>query len=113
MGRRSILRKEVRTLRRDLRKADLHYTDETFRSVRRDVTTARLSLEKRLDLLNELRGNVVSREEFEAEIKGLEAKVDDTRGTRRQGSEALWGYLVGGLGVLVVGLDVILRATGH
>jgi hypothetical protein len=119
MAKRSLLRREIRELRRDLRAADLDSNNQRFKAVDRNTDLATADLKGRLDLLNELRGNVVSREEFHSEIKALETKIDlntDALNASRGGGRALdkaWGYLVGALGVVIVGIDVILRATGH
>jgi hypothetical protein len=55
-----ILRREIRQLRRDLRKADLHNTTEMFRASRREVKVARSELKDELLKLNNLRQEVTS-----------------------------------------------------
>jgi hypothetical protein len=119
MPRRGTLRREIRQLRRDLRSADLRSVDLRFQSVRRDTDLARGELNGRLDLLNELRGNVISREEFSVKVESIEKSLDALKDEVREqhgkgiGLDKAWGYAVGALGITFVGIDVILRATGH
>ena len=130
MGKNAILRKEIRQLRRDLRKADLHSTDLRFRAVERNTDLANRELRGRLKILNELRGDVVSRGEYTTKINSLETLLDtkvtalteridlNTQAvtSARGGGRALdraWGYLIGALGILLVAVDAYLRASGH
>src|SRR4029077_12274692 len=55
MARRGTLRREIRQLRRDLRKADLHDVEVQFASTRREVRVARQELRVELAKLNNLR----------------------------------------------------------
>ncbi len=119
MPRRSILRKEIRQLRRDLRKSDLRSVDLRFEAVDRSTDIATGELRGRLAILNELRGDVVSRGEFSSEIKALDAKLDlvvNAQNAQSGGGKALdklGSYLVAGVGLALVAGDAILRATGH
>ena len=112
-------KQEVRQLRRDLRQSDLRLTLEMFRGVRRDVKIARSSLEKRLDLLNELRGNVITREEYQAKHDAIEAEVQTLRdriNSSAGGGRALdkLGYYILGGGVLILGvIEAVRTASGH
>ncbi len=130
MGQNAILRREIRQLRRDLRKSDLRSTDLRFKAVDRSTDLATGELRGRLAILNELRGDVVSRGEFTTKIASLEALIEtkltgldkaideikDSQNVSSGGSRAIdrvWGYVIGALGVLLVGGDLVLRATGH
>jgi hypothetical protein len=117
---RSILRKEIRQLRRDLRKADLHSVTVQFKASRREVLVARSELQQELLKLNNLRSEVstdralfVTGEKHDADMLRVLDQVRTLRGSRQGGLDAAWGYLIGVGGLLIVGIDVILRATGH
>lgn len=130
MGKRAILRKEIRQLRRDLRASDLRSVDLRFLAVDRSTDLATAELRGRLAILNELRGDVVSRGEFTTKIGAIETLIETRFGTldkaldevkERQtlssgGGRALdkaWGYVVGVLGLGALAVDLLLRATGH
>lgn len=130
MGKRAILRKEIRQLRRDLRAADLRSTDLRFQAVERNTDLASGELRGRLELLNELRADVVVRGEFTAKVDALESQFDtraavvdknisdlkdriNTSAGTGLGLNRAWGYLVGVLGLGALGVDLVLRATGH
>lgn len=92
-----------------LRKADLRAND-----------IATKTLDKRLDTLNDLRINVLTRDEYNTAHGALEDKLTaltDRFNTevagRRQGGVALWGYIIGAFGLLVgVATVVILVVHG-
>lgn len=121
---------EIVQLRRDLRSADLRSVDLRFMAVDRSTDLATGELRGRLAILNELRGDVVSRGEFNtkvdgvqrelsAELKALSQKIDTNTDRlnvsqgKSSGLDASWGYLVGALGLVLVAGDIVLRLTGH
>lgn len=67
------------------------YVDKLREADQTAVRTALSSSDKRLDLLNELRGNVLSRQEFDAKQESYEQKL-----------EALQKIVYMGLGALAV-----------
>lgn len=119
MPRRAILRKEIRQLRRDLRKADLHNVGEMFLASRREVRVARQELQQELVKLNNLRSEVstdrslfVTADKHEADMLRVLDQVKTLRSgaDRAGGLNAAWGYVLAA--VVIVG-EAILRATGH
>lgn len=74
------------------------------------VTKAELSADKRFELLNELRTGVATTEQIEAVEKivaDLSKRIDQREG-RSGGQSALYGWLVGGAGLIV---SVIIMAN--
>jgi len=73
------------------------------------VVKAEIAAEKRFEAGNEFRGQLADqaatfmpRAEAEQRMAALAEKVDDVKGSSRAGALALWGYLVGGIGVVAV-----------
>jgi hypothetical protein len=82
MSQSSVLRHEVRQLRRDLRKADLHNESEMFKASRREVRVARSELQGELLKLNNLRqevtqdrGLLVTKDTLGAELGRIEGTL--------------------------------------
>jgi hypothetical protein len=89
------------------------YVDVRFTAQERAVSAAMAASEKAIDkaerttgerlvLLNELRGTVPTREEFQAlqmRFDDLKAKLDKMEG-KSTGANALWGYALGVAGFL-------------
>lgn len=91
-----------------------------FASTRREVRVARQELRVELAKLNNLRTEVttdrglfVTQAVYDADQQRLFDQIKGLRGSRQGGLDAAWGYLIGALGVALLGLDVVLRATGH
>ena len=68
------------------------------------------------DAANEWRGAMNDRErmlmprsEAEQRLSALAEKVDDLKGSSRAGAAALWGYLVGAIGVVAAVVALVLR----
>src|ERR1700681_2535864 len=113
---RAILRKEIRQLQRDLRKADLRLERVQFKASRREVLVARSELQQELLKLNNLRTEVstdrslfVTADKHDADMQRVLDQVKTLRtGADRQGGlNAAWGYVLAA--VVVIG-EAILRA---
>lgn len=86
-------------------------TSNTLAAAKEAVLKAEDANNKRFDSVNEFRQtlseqatNFVSKDTFNARITALEEKVTNLTG-RGQGADALWGYIVG-----VIGLFIVLAA---
>ena len=75
------------------------------------ITKAETATDNRLTLLNELRGGVATREQLEAlavRMADLKERFDELKG-RGAGANALWGYLVGALGIVFAVAALLTR----
>jgi uncharacterized tellurite resistance protein B-like protein len=78
------------------------------------VIKAELSADKRFELLNELRTGVATTEQLESLekiVNGLKEQLDKSAG-RGAGVSALYGWLIGGIG-LIVSVVVMANVLTH
>lgn len=80
------------------------------------VVKAEVAAEKRFEAVNEFRGQLADqaatfmpRAEAEQRLAALAEKVDDVKGSSKAGALALWGYLVGGVGVVAAVVALLLK----
>lgn len=86
----------------------------------REISATYATLEERLTSLSELRLTVISRAEYNTAHEALEDKLTaltDRFNTevagRRQGGNALWGYIVAGLTVTAAVVTVVILLVVH
>jgi len=80
------------------------------------VVKAEIAAEKRFESVNEFRGQLADqaatfmpRLEAEQRLLQLADKIDDLKGSSRQGAHALWGYIAAAAAVAVAVIALILR----
>jgi hypothetical protein len=91
----------------------------------RAVAKAEAASERRFDSVNEFRAalddnarRLLPRAEAEARLKGMEEKLDlltarvNAREERGRGAGEMWGFIVGGVGVLIAIISVVFMLTG-
>lgn len=79
------------------------------------VDKAEAAASKRFEATNEFRGQLsdqantfMPRLEAEQRLGQLRDLIDDVKGTRSEGVKAVWGYLVGALGVAVALVSILV-----
>ncbi len=80
------------------------------------VVKAEIAAEKRFEAVNEFRGQLADqaatfmpRAEAEQRLSALAEKITDLTGSNRAGANALWGYLIGAVGLVLAVAAFVTR----